>query len=648
MLTTRKFATTAWALLAATGLAATGLVPAVAPAPGANGGADPLQGLYAVPAIHALPMAAAAPSVPPTAAQCEEYYAVTCYSPNQIEAAYGTDQLATTGVSGTGQTIVVVEPLGSPTIQSDLATFDQAFGLPSPPSFQVITPVGAPPAYDNTSTADKAWAEETSLDVEWAHAMAPGASILLVETPVAETEGVAGFPQILAAENYVIDNHLGDIISQSFESTEETFPSPAFIRFLSATYRNAYSHGITVVSASGDNGVAGYSNPETTTFYPRRVVQWPASDPLVTAVGGTTVQLDAAGNRLAADVAWNDTNNATVLSDFANSAPPQPFASGGGVSSVFERPFYQRPDAWVTGEHRGVPDVAMNAGCTGPVDIYSGAVGGWFITCGTSEAAPLFAGIVALADQVAGHSLGLVNPALYRLGSERAPGIVPIGSGNNTVSFPLTETAGTLTGNSGTLTDDSGTLSGNSDTLMGDATSLTLSSAGAGLGTGPFQTSGAPGPGMWTGNAVTVTGNAVTIQGYSANGAYNLVTGLGTINAAQLVPELARTAGCPRDHRPQWSPSEVWSLVSQLFEQKPWGNPACGPDQPPGHGGQPPGHGEGEGGFHRRGHGGQPPGSRRAGPGGGDTRNSRGRPALSPPIRSALRLRRGRENRLRA
>lgn len=597
MLTMSKFAKTAWAFLAATGLAATGLAPAVAPAVGANGGADPLQSLYAVPAVHALPMAVAAPSAPPTAAQCEEYYAVTCYSPNQIQAAYGTDQLATKGISGTGQTIVVVEPLGSPTIQSDLATFDQAFGLPSPPSFQVISPVGAPPAFDNTSTTDKAWAEETSLDVEWAHAMAPGASILLVETPVAETEGVAGFPQILAAENYVIDNHLGDIISQSFESTEETFPSPAFVRSLSATYRNAYSHGITVVSASGDNGVAGYSNPETTTFYPRRVVQWPASDPLVTAVGGTTVQLGAAGNRLAADVAWNDTNNATVLSDFANSAPPQPFASGGGVSSVFERPFYQRHDAWVTGDHRGVPDVAMNAGCTGPVDIYSGAVGGWFITCGTSEAAPLFAGIVALADQVAGHSLGLINPALYRLGSEHAPGIVPIDTGNNTVSFPLTETAGTLTANSGTLTDDSGTLSGNSDTLMGNASALTISrsAAGGGQATGPYQTWGVPGWGMLTGNAVTVTANAVTIQGYSANGAYNLVTGLGTINAAQLVPELARTAGCPGEHRARWSPSEVWSLVSQLFERHPWGNPACRPGQPPGHSGQPPGDWHGHG-----------------------------------------------------
>lgn len=585
MTITTKFANAACALVAATGLATIGLVPAVVA--GAGTAASLPQGLYAVPAVHALPMAVDSPSTPPTAAECEEYYSVTCYAPNQLAMAYGTGQLDEEGIDGAGQTIVVVEPLGSPTIGSDLSTFDQAFGIPNPPSFQVITPVGTPPAYDAASTTDQSWAEETSLDVEWAHAMAPGARILLVETPVAETEGLAGFPQILAAEDYVIDNHLGDVISQSFESTEETFPSAEVLRLLSGTYLNAYLHGITVVSASGDNGVAGYSNPQTTTFYPARVVQWPASDPLVTAVGGTTVSLDAAGNRLAPDVAWNDTYNATVLRDFANSAPPQPFASGGGVSAVFARPGYQRREAGLTGPHRGVPDVSMNAGCTGPVDIYSGAVGGWFITCGTSEAAPLFAGVVAMADQLAGHSLGLVNPALYRLGAEHAPGIVPVTSGNNTVSFPLTETAGTLTSTSGTLSANSGTV------MDAAAASSAYSRA---LGPGNFSWPGSPTPwrhwGMLTSNAVTVTGNAVTIQGYAANGGYSLVTGLGTVDAAQLVPELARSAGCSAGWG-QWSVFDLWSLFTPMSQGRPRNGPECGPSPPPGLGGQPRGLGRG-------------------------------------------------------
>lgn len=604
---TKRFATTTCALLATTGL-----VPAVAPqvaAAGAVGAvaAPPLRGLYASPAVHALPMAAASPSAPPTAAECEQYYSVTCYSPDQLETAYGTGRLFRYGIDGAGQTIVVVEPLGSPSVQSDLTTFDEAFGLPGPPSFQVIAPVGAPPAYQSTP-ADEAWAQETSLDVEWAHAMAPGARILLVETPVAETEGLAGFPQILAAENYVIDHHLGDVISQSFESTEETFPSPAVLDFLSSTYLNAYRHGVTVVSASGDNGVAGYSNPETTTFYPRRVVQWPASDPFVTSVGGTTLDLDSSGNRLAPDVAWNDTYNATVLRDFVDSVPPQPFASGGGASAVFPRPDYQDIGTRAARRHRTVPDISMNAGCTGPVDIYSAAVGGWFIVCGTSEAAPLFSGVVALADQLAGHSLGLVNPELYKLGAERAPGIVPIYQGNNTVSFPLTETAGTLTSNSATLTSTAATLY-----VAPSPLSAGSSSASSGSGTGG-ATSGiaAQTAVTLTGNAVTVTSNAVTIRGYSANGGYSMVTGLGTVDAASLVPELAR-ASCP-GWREGPSPFGQWSPLTQSSTswREPWpgGGRTCGPGRPggpvwppgtaPGPGGiggagGPPSHGHGQG-----------------------------------------------------
>jgi subtilase family serine protease len=584
-------------------------------------------------------MAAANPAQPPSAALCQEYFGVTCYGPGQLEQAYGATSLFGAGIDGAGETVVVVEPLGSPSIESDLNSFDQAFGLPNPPSFEVIAPVGPPPSFSG-SPAELGWAEETSLDVEWAHAMAPGANIVLVETPVQETEGLAGFPQILEAENYVIDHNLGDVISQSFESTEETFPSASTLRTLSLTYLNAYLHGVTVVSASGDNGVAGYANPESTAFYPFRVVQWPASDPLVTAVGGTAISLDSSGNRLAPDVAWNDTYNATVLQHFANSSPPQPFASGGGISAVFARPGYQHADASVTGNHRGIPDISMNAGCTGAVEIYSGVAGGWFLICGTSEAAPLFAGVVALADQLAGHRLGLVNPALYRLAAEHAPGIVPIYLGNNTVSFPLTESASTLTpgwgpppGVAGTLT---GTLTGEAGTLTGDASTLAMTPATtsatvglyatAGAGQGAAQGAGGSSlvqvTGTLTGNAGTLTANAgtstvnsgtLTLPGYSANGGYSLVTGLGTVDATQLVPELASVAGCPGPGH-GWLPASKWSPPWEW--SPPWARkPACRPSGPPGRGqGGPPGRlrppGPGEGprpGHHEYG---QPPGHR--------------------------------------
>ena len=98
------------------------------------------------------------------------------------------------------------------------------------------------------------WTDETSLDVEWSHTMAPQANILLVETPMTETEGITGFPQIVAAENYVINHHLGDVISQSFGANEQTFTSPGQIYSLRSAYFNAAQHGVTVLAGSGDQG----------------------------------------------------------------------------------------------------------------------------------------------------------------------------------------------------------------------------------------------------------------------------------------------------------------------------------------------------------------------------------------------------------
>ncbi len=133
-------------------------------------------------------------------------------------------------------------------------------------------------------------------------------------------------------------------------------------------------------------------------------------------------------------VAWNDTYNPHLGDGTV------PYATGGGLSVLFSRPFYQDGVKNVVGSARGVPDVSMNGACTSPVFTYQsfpqqGTPAGWYPSCGTSESTPEFAGIVALADQVAGHPLGLINPTLYWLSAERAPGIVPVTSGNNTVTF---------------------------------------------------------------------------------------------------------------------------------------------------------------------------------------------------------------------
>jgi subtilase family serine protease len=414
---------------------------------------------------------------PPTTASCRRDYKVACYQPAQIQQAYHLPGLYARGITGRGTTIVIVDSFGSPTITSDLAAFDQAFGLPAPPSFRIIAPAGRVPAYDPNNSDMVGWAGETTLDVEYAHVVAPGASLLLVETPVPETEGVKGFPQIVAAETYVLKHHLGDVISQSFSATERTFPSPAAVKQLRGAYQLAARDGVTVLAASGDSGAADVKL-DASTYYLSPQTSWPDSDPLVTGVGGTQLHFGANGAP-AAPTAWNDTYDVAAEGFAAGGTGPSPLSTGGGRSVLFSRPGFQDGVRGVVGNRRGVPDVSMSAACDGSVVTYAtfgGAPPGWSPSCGTSEATPLFAGIVALADQVAGHRLGLVNPALYRLAAAHAPGITDVTKGNSTVSF-------------------------------------------------------------------TQGGRRYTVRGFAATRGYDLTSGVGTVNAALFVPELAAAAG---------------------------------------------------------------------------------------------------------
>jgi subtilase family serine protease len=448
-------------------------------------------------------------SQPPTTAQCEADYGTACYQAFQLQRAYNLAPLFSKGIEGQGETIVIVDAFGSPSIASDLQTFDSAMGLPNPPSFRVITPEGKITTSPTNCTSSYSpypapdlcsdyygWTDETSLDVEWSHVMAPKANILLVETPASETEGIYGMPQIVAAENYVIDHHLGDVITQSFGATEQTFTSPSQIYSLRSAYVNAAQHGVTVLAASGDQGATDYyCSPSSSCANPNdiiccestRAIDWPSSDPLVTAVGGTELKLNDEGYRTAPDSVWND-----LTSTFGIPGPVYTYASGGGGhSTVFSRPAFQDGVAGVVGDSRGTPDIAMSAACNGAVDFYDTtdpSTAGWGIICGTSEASPLFSGIVALADQVAGHSLGYLNPALYAMAQSRGNnGIVPISQGTNTYTFCLAADI-----------ESNGACASSSD--------------------------------------------LVTVRGFNANGSYNDATGWGTVNAASFVPALARFA----------------------------------------------------------------------------------------------------------
>ena len=492
-----------------------GAAVAAVAALGAGGAAAPAAVPAAAAAVQVVPfasghvLAAGKMSQPPTTAQCESDFGIACYQAFQLQRAYNLAPLFAKGIEGQGQTIVIVDAFGSPSIASDLKTFDSQMGLPNPPSFKVITPAGpiTTNAKNCTTTYSPTgpdlcsdyygWTDETSLDVEWSHVMAPKANILLVETPMTETEGITGFPQIVEAENYVVNHHLGDVITQSFGANESTFTSAGQIYSLRSAYVNAAQHGVTVLAASGDQGstddicspTSGCPNPnDVICCQSTRAVDWPSSDPLVTGVGGTQLTLNANGVRTAADQVWDDLSSTVGVT-----GPVYTWgSSGGGRSAVFSRPQFQNRVAGVVGGSRGTPDIAMSAAVNGAVDFYDTtdpSVAGWGIVGGTSEASPLFSGIVALADQVAGHKLGDLNPALYAMAKQGArSGIVPISKGTNSYTFCLAADVGS------------------NDSCASSA-------------------------------------DLVNVPGSHANGSYNNATGWGTVNAALFVPTLARYAG---------------------------------------------------------------------------------------------------------
>jgi subtilase family serine protease len=370
-----------------------------------------------IPAVTGHVDAATLTSPIPTS-QCVTQLGIHCYSPVQYHIAYDLNTVYAHGLTGAGRTIVLVDSFGSPTIQQDLNTFDAQWGLPN--TTVHVVQAGTIPPFDPTNSDMLGWATESTLDVEYAHAIAPGAKIVLVETPVSETEGVQGFPEMMTAERQLIDHGVGDVISQSFGATENTFPSNASIFGLRYAFEAALAHRVTVLASSGDDGATN-AMLDGSTLYTMPVNSWPSSDPLVTSVGGTQLNLDDSGNRLSPDVVWND--------GFG--------AGGGGLSQVFSRPFFQNDVRNVVGDHRGTPDISASAAVDGAAWVYysfNPVRVGWHLVGGTSEASPIFAGIVALADQAAGHRLGNINEALYELGVGKHAahnGFVDVTSGNN-------------------------------------------------------------------------------------------------------------------------------------------------------------------------------------------------------------------------
>jgi subtilase family serine protease len=385
---------------------------------------------------------------------------IHCYDPAMLMEAYGIDRLHQVGLTGKGQTIILVDSYGSPTMQADLDAFSKTFGINST-TIEFVYPNGP---YTNplTTTDQISWAEETSLDVEWAHAVAPDAKIVNVVTSSDETQGMAGMQDLFNGIQMAAQKYPNAVISLSFGTGEPTFTSAQVETYLRGEFhqilKEATANGVTFLAAAGDWGTANY-NLAWTSYLSFQNVLYPASDPLVTAVGGTQLQYNWTwAPQGTADDYWscvlaqqNSCNN-----NFLNwiSTPNTRIetvwkedwaivAGGGGVSTVFKAPEYQSslsPEIQQTvNGYRGVPDMAMNAGENGGIEVYMGfsipsqGVTGpaWGIFGGTSCATPETAGLIALADQAASQlvgspvGIGPMNRYIYSMGPWDFHDIVP-------------------------------------------------------------------------------------------------------------------------------------------------------------------------------------------------------------------------------
>jgi subtilase family serine protease len=395
----------------------------------------------------------------PTQADCAAV-GRTCFAPGAIRSAYNVGPLYQHGWDGRGITIAIVDSYGSDTMAHDLHVFDQAFGLqpmcgeegvtcaPGMPRFSQLSLNGSPATKAPPSTSKgtglenkAAWALEVALDVETSHAIAPMANILLVHTNNAETLGVQGFPNMMKAEDYVVKNHLAQVISQSFASSEDAFGSKQSLLNLRYAYQDAAANGVTVLGSSGDDGSTNFTKQPVAqggALIPHPAVEWPASDPLVTGVGGTYLCTDPNATtfqpRTTMPIAGLGAKCGSARFNAAQAAEVAWTFSGGGFSDTFARPAYQSVlpagSTPIPASSRGVPDIAFQASAaTGalvylslPPDGTDSNIGqtGWYDIGGTSLSCPQWAGLVAIADQINKEKygqtgLGLINPALYKL-----------------------------------------------------------------------------------------------------------------------------------------------------------------------------------------------------------------------------------------
>ncbi len=355
------------------------------------------------------------PVVPPAYGQQFLPYATCGYTPSQLQGAYGTKSTVAGGIDGRGQTVAIVDAFASPTIAGDANQYASLHGQPPVPFSEIKPvdrsndPIGGPDQCDA-----QGWYGEETLDVEAVHAMAPGAHVLFVGGADCLDES------LIDAVNKIVDGNLAQMVSNSYGNLGETGEDAGLRQAWNDTFRQAALEGIGMYFSSGDSGdeVDNLGHAEA---------DFPASHPLVTAVGGTSLGVSSSDGYLF-ETGWGTTSS-TLTNGAWTPAPPGDhiYGSGGGTSLFYAQPDYQKnvvpkklakanggkparvvPDVSLVGD----PNTGMLVGQTqtfpdGTVKYSEYRIGG------TSLSSPLMAGVMALADQQAGHPHGFANPALY-------------------------------------------------------------------------------------------------------------------------------------------------------------------------------------------------------------------------------------------
>lgn len=367
---------------------------ATRPAPPGFRNAPPLSNYWAqFVSPYAYPTGFTAVTNPPTAP-----WTVKGYTPAQIKGAYGISS----AYDGAGQTVAIIDAYASPTIEQDVNHWSMNRGLPTLAQGQ-LTQVVAPGTFlrpENPRQTPLEWAGEETLDVEAVHGMAPAAKIVYVGAP-------NNYQDLDAAMNLVVDRHLAQIVTNSYGFSTELLPT-GYVKPLEDTLIQAAAEGIGVYFSSGDYGDEtvnhGFATPD-----------WPAVSPWVTAVGGTSLGIDASNHR-ALETGWGTSNYNCDQTTLVCTRTGWLYGSGGGVSQIFAKPSYQSA---LNVSGRAIPDVAavgdpQTGLLVGETQTFpDGTYYDEYRIGGTSLSSPLFAGIMALADQAAGHPHGFANPLFY-------------------------------------------------------------------------------------------------------------------------------------------------------------------------------------------------------------------------------------------